>query len=256
MVAGVILVWLLTPLNLPRPSASSAISAPDIPVPSGSALAPVRPPTPTVGENDVSAAVAVGETSHLESDRQARALPTNSHDWNIISYSETDALKAHDNNSAESSLRISIPALDINAPVEPVALVEQQNESGKPYRQWNVPNKYAAGWHNASAPPGTAGNTVLNGHNNIHGAIFGNLVDLALGEEIIIFKQDRQYVYKVVHREFLPERGEPLRIRLRNARWISPSNDDRLTIVTCWPNTSNTHRLIVIALPLLPEPDV
>ena len=34
------------------------------------------------------------------------------------------------------------------------------------------------------------------------------------------------------------------------ALWITPSTDVRLTLVSCWPYSSNTQRLIVIALPL------
>jgi sortase A len=151
-------------------------------------------------------------------------------------------------------LRLSIPALNIDAPVVPVSLEAQQSGSRRPYQQWSVPDSYAAGWHDSSAPPGLAGNTVLNGHNNIHGAVFGNLVDLAMGEPIILYEADRKYIYKVVHREYLPEQGEPLKARLRNARWIAPSDDMRLTIVTCWPNSSNSHRLVVVAQPLSLEP--
>jgi sortase A len=144
--------------------------------------------------------------------------------------------------------------LNIDAPVVPVSLEAQQNGSRWSYQQWSVPNSYAAGWHDSSAPPGQVGNTVLNGHNNIHGAVFGNLIDLTLGESIILYEADRKYIYQVVHREFLPEQGKPLKERIRNARWIAPSDDIRLTIVTCWPNSSNSHRLVVVAQPLLSNP--
>ena len=39
------------------------------------------------------------------------------------------------------------------------------------------------------------------------------------------------------------------KVRLANARWIQPSEDERLTLITCWPYESNTHRLIIVALP-------
>ena len=41
-------------------------------------------------------------------------------------------------------------------------------------------------------------------------------------------------------------------MREENGRWIQPSDDERLTLVTCWPADSNTHRLILVAVP---EPD-
>ena len=35
----------------------------------------------------------------------------------------------------------------------------------------------------------------------------------------------------------------------KNASFIKPTDDVRLTIVSCWPRDNNTHRLIVIAKP-------
>ncbi|NJN53321.1 MAG: hypothetical protein HC804_00355 [Anaerolineae bacterium] len=66
--------------------------------------------------------------------------------------------------------RIVIPALNLDAPVSGVGLVPVQN-SGQTYYQWQVPLEYRAGWHNTSAPLGTTGNTVLNGHHNIAGEV-------------------------------------------------------------------------------------
>jgi sortase A len=165
-------------------------------------------------------------------------------------YDEARAVALLDRQAKGNRLRLSIPALKVDAPVVPVALEEKTNQAGRPYRQWTVPDQFAAGWHDTSAPPGQPGNTVLNGHNNVHGAIFHDLVDLPLGEKIILYTNNKQLVYEVAYREFLLEMGKPLRTRLRNARWIAPSHDARLTIVTCWPNTSNSHRLVVVALPI------
>ena len=47
----------------------------------------------------------------------------------------------------------------------------------------------------------------------------------------------------------LEEKFQPLEVRLENAQWIQESTDERLTLVTCWPNDDNTHRVIVVALP-------
>lgn len=163
---------------------------------------------------------------------------------------EIKALGSYDRSQSAPVFRLAIPSLDIDAAVETVSLVEKLDAGGRTFKQWQVPNKYAVGWHDSSAPPGKPGNTVINGHNNIHGAIFRNLVDLTLGEKIVIYNENQEHIYQVVHREFLPERGESLRTRLRNARWIAPSEDARLTIVTCWPNSTNSHRLVVIAQPL------
>jgi LPXTG-site transpeptidase (sortase) family protein len=145
-------------------------------------------------------------------------------------------------------LRIIIPALDIDAPVVAAGL-QTLYEGERAYQQWTVPNAFAAGWHENSALLGQVGNIVLNGHNNIHGAIFGELRQLAVGEQIILVGANTAAVYRVAHHELLREQGLSLRERLQNASWIAPTEDQRLTLVTCWPNTTNSHRLIVVALP-------
>lgn len=146
-------------------------------------------------------------------------------------------------------LRILIPALGIDAPIERARLQEKQS-SGRAYTQWSVPNNFAAGWHETSAPIGQPGNTVLNGHNNVHDAIFGDLTQLAVGEQIVLVGDGLAVAYRVIHHELLKEEGVPLRERVRNARWIAETDDERLTLVTCWPNTTNSHRLIVVAEPV------
>jgi sortase (surface protein transpeptidase) len=45
----------------------------------------------------------------------------------------------------------------------------------------------------------------------------------------------------------LPERFQEIDLRMSNAQWILPSEDHRLTLISCWPYESNTHRVIVVA---------
>ncbi|MCL4267846.1 MAG: sortase [Anaerolineae bacterium] len=144
--------------------------------------------------------------------------------------------------------RIVIPTLDLDAPVSGVGLIQVQN-SGQTYYQWQVPPEFRAGWHNTSAPLGIPGNTVLNGHHNIHGEVFRDLIDLEAGAEIIVYGRERPYTYTVSTVEILPERDQPLAARIQNASWINPTQDERLTLVTCWPYEDNSHRLVVVAYP-------
>jgi sortase A len=51
----------------------------------------------------------------------------------------------------------------------------------------------------------------------------------------------------------LPEKYEQLDVRMNNAQWILPSVDERLTLISCWPYESNTHRLIIVARPIARE---
>ncbi len=142
--------------------------------------------------------------------------------------------------------RLEIPAIGVNAPIQSVGLMELE-EDGQRYRQWQVPNAYAVGWHTTSAPPGTTGNTVLNGHNNVYGSVFRDLVELQLGDEMIVSEDGQTHRYQVAHRELVEENDQPLDVRLENARWMFPTADERLTLISCWPDIGITHRVIVVA---------
>lgn len=144
--------------------------------------------------------------------------------------------------------RIVIPSIDVDAPVSEVGLIAAQSGQEAVF-QWQVPENYEAGWHNTSAPLGETGNTVLNGHHNIFGEVFGRLEDLEVGSEILVYDADSPHTFTVAEIEILPERDQPLDVRQENAQWIQPTDDVRLTLVTCWPYTDNSHRLVVVAYP-------
>ena len=123
--------------------------------------------------------------------------------------------------------------------------------NGQIYSQWEVPNQRAAGWHQSSAPLGQPGNTVLNGHHNVYGEVFHYLVALQPGDIVTLeFARDTATFYIVAQTMTLAEEGQPIETRQANARWILPTEDERVTLITCWPYNANTHRLVVIALPL------
>jgi sortase A len=90
---------------------------------------------------------------------------------------------------------------------------------------------------------------VLNGHHNVAGEVFRYLIDLEEGSEIIMYDGEQEYKYQVTQIELLPERGESVAVRQENAQWILPTEDERITLVTCWPYEDNSHRLVVVAKP-------
>ncbi|MDZ4158429.1 MAG: sortase [Anaerolineaceae bacterium] len=146
----------------------------------------------------------------------------------------------------EVPIRVYIEAIDLNAPVV-AAMVRKVWLGGKQYEQWLAPDEFAAGWHTSSARLGEPGNTVLNGHHNSKGEVFRRLEDLQRGDIVVISGREAVYRYRIVNRMIVPEKKLAADGRLENARWISPSEDERLTLVTCWPYESNTHRLILVA---------
>lgn len=146
--------------------------------------------------------------------------------------------------------RIIIPVIQLDAPV---VESDQKNVELRDqwFEQWTVPNEFAAGWQASSAPLGVIGNTVLGGHHNEYGKVFEHLIDLQVGDTIYVYSGKVTFVYRVVDKQLLKERDVSLDIRKTNAEWIAPSTNERLTLVTCWPQRSNTHRLIIVAEPVV-----
>lgn len=148
----------------------------------------------------------------------------------------------------EPPIRLVIPAVNIDSKVVPVGwdIVEQ---NGVQYSIWHVAD-YAVGWHETSARVGEPGNTVLAGHHNINGEVFRDLVNVEVGDTVELYTTDGVFTYTVELKTIVKEKGEPLEVRQKNAEWIAPTTDERVTMVTCWPYTNNTHRVIVVAKPV------
>lgn len=148
--------------------------------------------------------------------------------------------------------RIVAPTINLDAKVVEVGW-KTVTQGKQQFSVWETAD-YAAGFHKGSAFPGNPGNTVLSGHHNIKGEVFRYVVDLNKGDPVILYAERRQYVYQVVDKFIVQEEGVPLEQRYKNAQWIAHTDDERLTLVTCWPYWANTHRVIVIAKPV-PEPN-
>ncbi len=144
---------------------------------------------------------------------------------------------------------LEIPKLDLSAPV--VAVSQREVElAGVWVTQLYVPNAFAVGWSEASAPVGARGNTVLVGHNNLYGEVFKNLWDLQVGDEIIVRGASGERLYRVSQTSIFEEKNQSADIRLANAKWVDPVPQEQITLITCWPYYTNTHRVVVVALPV------
>ncbi len=163
---------------------------------------------------------------------------------------EVPALESEPVPEAAVSPPTRIVAESINLDTEVVETGWQTREQDGVLQNVWVVADYAAGWHKNSALPGQGGNVVLSGHHNIKGEVFRYIVDLEVGDTITLFAGDQSYEYVVNDKFIVKDKGEPDSVRQANARWIGPFNEERLTLVTCWPYNSNTHRVIVIARPL------
>lgn len=163
-------------------------------------------------------------------------------------------------------VRITIPDLKIDAKVVEMGWEVVQTKSG-PVSQWVIP-KNAAGHHINSAAIGETGNLVISGHNNIYGQVFKPISqawnndkrvkvdaftdksDVLNGREVILYDENGDaHPYVITEFYRLKDTGVSAEQRVINGRFIQPTEDERVTIITCWPPTNNTHRLAVIAVP-------
>jgi hypothetical protein len=161
----------------------------------------------------------------------------------------------------------AVPGLKVDTAVVPMGWQAVQTDSG-PRSEWVIP-KNAAGHHINSANLGEQGNIVISGHNNIYGQVFKPIslawdndtrvrVDeytdesaVLAGRTIQLFDAaGRRFDYTVTAFYRLRDTGVSAQQRLTNARFMQPTATAQLTLITCWPPTSNTHRLVVIASPV------
>lgn len=141
---------------------------------------------------------------------------------------------------------LRIPAIDLDTVVEPMGWYAAQDESGKSVSQWFIVDD-AAGWHSNSALPDGYGNVVISGHNSIGGSVFANLHQVRASDKILVWQDKQQHLYEVSETLLLPQRFVSEEQRAQNASYIEDFGDARLTLISCWPAHSDTHRIVVVA---------
>jgi sortase A len=98
--------------------------------------------------------------------------------------------------------------------------------------------KKGVGHHPGSANPGTRGNMVLSGHDDVFGEVFRFLPKLEEGDLVVVHSQDRAFEYTVVGKRVV----EPTEVSV-----MAPTNEPTLTLITCYPYRVDTHRMVVFA---------
>ncbi len=142
--------------------------------------------------------------------------------------------------------RLVLPAIEIDIPVVELGWSSTQNQEGQVFSEWDVA-EYAAGWHKNSARLGEGGNVVMSGHNNILGSVFRELDQLKRGDQITVWADSQSFTYQIDQVMIVPEKYASSAQQKDNTKWIGPFDDNRLTLVSCWPRDDNTHRIIVVA---------
>ena len=162
-------------------------------------------------------------------------------------------------------VRIVFSALSIDAPVTEMGWREVKLPGNKTASEWILPEN-AAGHAANSARIGDAGNVVISAHNNVFGRVFMAISqawpennkreredgsfesDILNGRRIELYAADgRKAEYVVTAFRRLKEEGVPLEQRAANAAYMQQTSTSELTLITCWPPWSNTHRLIIRA---------
>jgi LPXTG-site transpeptidase (sortase) family protein len=142
--------------------------------------------------------------------------------------------------------QISIPALNVNGKVVPVGWrvnFSDNYQSGE--FEWDSPDSHV-GWVITSALPDETGNVILYGHNNLYEKIFENLADLSTGDRIYLQTGDQRWEYEVRNILLLPIVGASKEQLNKYQKYLKPTQDAQVTLISCWPPVSNTHRVVVI----------
>ncbi len=124
----------------------------------------------------------------------------------------------------EQAIRIQIPAIKIDAPVV----------QGDGWEQL----KKGVGQHVGSSDPGQDGNVVLSAHDDVYGELFRYLDRLQPGDQVIVYTQQRQYVYVVDRTELV----EPTTVEV-----MASTGAPTVTLISCYPYLVDKQRIVVFA---------
>lgn len=147
--------------------------------------------------------------------------------------------------------RLQIEVIDLDAPVVEMGWRAAESEGGEAFSVWEIPVN-EAGWHLNSARPGEGSNIVISGHNDSTGGhVFGDLDNVEEGDEISVWiDDDTIFAYQIADTQIVRAFNASQDELEYLAAVIRPTDREQLTLITCWPSWTNTHRLIVIAHPL------
>jgi len=145
-------------------------------------------------------------------------------------------------------VRLSIPSVGINSKVVPIDWKMIPSKGGGDKPEWQVAD-FAVGHHQGTANPGETGNVVLSGHVDYKGEVFKNLHNVSKGDEVIVYTQNGQFAYVVTDLVLVQEDGVSEAQKELNARYMDPTPDQTLTMITCWPYGIDNYRFIAIAKP-------
>lgn len=167
----------------------------------------------------------------------------------IAAVSTTATSTAVTEDEAAPPMRLHFVSLDLTAGVEPMAWIVADVE-GEREAIWEIP-QLNAGWHLNSAMVGAPGNMIISGHHLEGAAVFAPLArgELRVGDQILVTdEQGRTYTYAVNEiADPIPAAGATAAESERAASYLTATVGAQLTLVTGWPDFSDTHYLFIVA---------
>ncbi|MBI3159892.1 MAG: sortase [Chloroflexi bacterium] len=144
--------------------------------------------------------------------------------------------------------QLVLPRLNIGAQVVPVGWLAEGAADEDGDVAWESPEG-EIGWVVNSALPDMPGNVILYAHNNLYGEVFRDLSTLEAGDYIYLETGAGLWQYAVTEVHVLLVFGAAGADEDAFEEYLWPEGDERLTLVSCWPPVSNTHRVVVVAIP-------
>ncbi|WP_261575852.1 class E sortase [Frankia gtarii] len=95
-----------------------------------------------------------------------------------------------------------------------------------------------------TAMPGQLGNFVVSGHRTTYGKPFSRLDELKVGDPLVVEVRDRYYTYRVTGSEVVTPNRVDVTYPVPKRPGVVPTKD-LITLTTCHPKFSASHRLIV-----------
>ena len=149
--------------------------------------------------------------------------------------------------SGEPSVRMRIPAIDLDATVSELELLDLGDS-----RAWSTPDK-VVGHIPTTATPGESANGWYFGHlSNFlsnEGDIFRRLPEIAAmikndPVDIFLTTSNAEYMYRVTQSQLLH----------RDDLSLTETSDSQISLVTCWPFRVYDHRVLVSAVLVAVKP--
>jgi sortase A len=100
------------------------------------------------------------------------------------------------------------------------------------------------GHYPGTAMPGGIGNFVVSGHRTTYAAPFNRVDELHRGDKILVDTQDKQYVYKVTSEKVVSPSQVNVTAPVPFHTGATPTKH-LITLTTCHPKYSASHRLVV-----------